>query len=206
MYNEIKNGVCGLEFLLIGESKLKVVLNEEEAKKYGLDKGGADCRTTEVRRSFWRVLDIARDEVGFDPAGDKVLIQMYPSSQGGCELFVTKLGILPPASARLVARSDRIALLSKKQSFYAFESLDDLVSCARAIRSVCSDGSVTSDVYYAYGRYFLAIDEYARGGEAIEFPCILEFGRMLSSDFGAYISEHANSVAHISAIEIFSRL
>lgn len=195
-----------MEFLLIGESKLKVVLNNEEAKKYCLNSGGADCSGGEVRRAFWRVLDLAKEEVGFDPAGDKVLIQMYPLTNGGCELFVTKLGILPTSSARLISRSDRVALLSKKQSYYVFDSVDEIIDCARAIKSLCRDFSPKSDIYYADSKYYLAIEEFGKGGEPIEFPTILEFGRALIPSSVAYITEHAKRLTDGDGIEKFAEL
>ncbi len=195
-----------MEFLLIGESKLKVVLNESEAKKYCLEASASDCSGGEVRRAFWRVLDIAKTEVGFDPAGDKVLVQMYPLSNGGCELFVTKLGILPQSSARLISRSDRVALLSKKQSFYIFDLVDEITACARAVKSLCHGFSPVSDVFSADNKYYLAIEEYAKGGEPIEFGAILEFGRPLSHSSAAYIFEHAKKLTDGDGIDRFSRL
>lgn len=194
-----------MEFLLIGESKLKIVVNEEEMKIYKLDScqegGGAT-----VRRAFWRILDIAKAEVGFDPAGDKVLIQFYPIKSGGCEIFVTKLGILPEQSARLVARSSKISLLSRNMRFYVFSSLSDLVLAARAVKGRATDLSVNSDVYYDGNSYYLAVEECEKGGEPVEFPCILEFGEGLTADFGMYISEHADRLTSGDAIDKFSRL
>ena len=99
-----------MEFLLIGESKIKIVLTRSEADEMNLV--GGDISDADNRRVFWRLIGMAKERVGFDPAGDKLLIQLYPMKEG-VELFVTKLGILPDASARLVARSDKISLLSE---------------------------------------------------------------------------------------------
>ena len=67
-----------MEFLLVGESKLKIVASEEEMIEYKLEDYSSNVSGAILRRSFLRVLDIAKSEVGFDPAGDKVLIQFYP--------------------------------------------------------------------------------------------------------------------------------
>ncbi len=194
-----------MEFLLVGESKLKIVVNDEEMKLYKLDSyssgGGAV-----LRRSFWSLLDKAKDEVGFDPAGDKVLIQFYPIKSGGCEIFVTKLGILPESSARLVSKSNKISMLSKKKSYYLFNSVEDLISAAHAIKNLIDDLSVLSDIYVSDDKYYLSIEEYGKGGEPIEFPCILEFGEGLAADLGAYISEHAVCLAKGDGVDRFSAL
>ena len=194
-----------MEFLLIGESKLKIVLGEEEMKKYGLS-SSADSGGQSVRRAFWRVLDIAKSEVGFDPAGDKVLIQYYPIKSGGCEIFVTKLGILPEASARLVSRSNKIEVLSRNKSYYAFDSILELRAFCKAIKTASPDSFPKSDVYCENEKYFLSIEEYGKGGETVEFPCVLEFARGLTADFGVYISEHADRLSDGDGIEKFSLL
>ena len=195
-----------MEFLLIGESKIKIVLNEEETEKYGLDKSAPDVSGAGARRSFWRILDMAKSEVGFDPAGDKVLIQLYPIKGGGCEIFVTKLGILPEASARMVSKSSRVAMLSKKKSLYAFTELDDLIRAAKAVRAVSGEVLPESDVFSADDRYYLSIEEYGKGGEPTEFPCILEFGSVLAADILTYVLEHAVCITDGDGIEKFSVL
>ena len=193
-----------MEFLLVGESKLKIIMSGEEMVRYKLDT--SDSGTAAQRRSFWRVLEMAKAEVGFDPAGDKVLIQFYPTRPDGCEVFVTKLGILSGSSARLVSRSDKVAMLSKKQSLYFFDSLEDLISAAVAVKSR-ADTIPSADVYVGeVGKYFLSLDEYTKGGEPVEFPCILEFGKELAADFSVFVKEHYTRLADGNGIEIFSSL
>ena len=186
--------------------KLKIVVSEEEMALHNLENPTEDKAGIKLRRSIWRVLDMAKAEVGFDPAGDKVLIQFYPIKSGGCEIFVTKLGILPESSARLVSKSNKISMLSKNKSFYLFSDIEDLLSAVRAIKRLTADTPTVSDVYSSMDKYYLAIEEYAKGGEPMEFPCILEFATALTADFGAYISEHATRLTNGDAIEIFSAL
>ena len=194
-----------MEFLLIGESKLKIVLGEEEMEKYGLSSSADSCGQS-VRRAFWRVLDIAKSEVGFDPAGDKVIIQYYPIKSGGCEIFVTKLGILPEASARLVLRSNKIEVLSRNKSYYAFDSILELRAFCKAIKTASPDSFPKSDVYCENEKYFLSIEEYGKGGEPVEFPCILEFGTGVTADLSIYISEHADRLTFGDGVEQFAGL
>lgn len=195
-----------MEFLLIGESKIKIVLSSEEAKKQGLDTSSTDVSGPLARRVLWRILDMAKTEVGFDPKGDKVLIQLYPLANGGCELFVTKLGILSESSARLVSKSDRIAMLSKSRSLYRFDDLSDIISASRAVKSIIGDLSPKSDVYLDGDKYYLSIEEYGKGGEPVEFPCILEFGMGLTAELSSYIYEHADRLTDGDGIDRFSSL
>lgn len=195
-----------MEFLLIGESKIKIVLSSEEAKNQGLDTTSADVSGPVARRVFWRILDMAKSEVGFDPKGDKVLIQLYPLASGGCELFVTKLGILSESSARLVSKSDRIAMLSKSRSLYSFDDLDHIIGASRAVKSITGELSPKSDVYVDGDKYYLSIEEYGKGGEPVEFPCILEFGMGLTAELSSYIYEHADRLTDGDGIDRFSSL
>ena len=195
-----------MEFLLVGESKIKIVLNEAERQSYNLNAASPDISGPGARRSFWSILDMAKREVGFDPSGDKVLIQLYPIQGGGCEIFVTKLGILPDASARVVARSNKVALLSKKKSLYLFSDIEDLINATRAIKNLSSNSPPVSDVFVANEKYYLSIEEYGKGGEPIEFPCVLEFGTELTADLFSYISEHARLLTDGDGVERFSLL
>ena len=149
---------------------------------------------------------MAKVEVGFDPSGDKVLIQLYPIKNGGCEIFVTKLGILPDTSARLVSKSNKVAMLSKKKSLYLFDDLEDIIRAAKAVIAISCDAIPDGDVYFMDDKYYLSIEEYGKGGEPIEFPCILEFGVGLTADILTCVSEHALRLTNGDGIEKFSLL
>ena len=196
--------VIKVEFLPIGDSKLKIIMTASEMAKHKLGAGVSLDQTS--RRSFWRVLDKAKTATGFDPSGDKVLIQLYPLKEGGCEVFVTKLGLLPDASARAVADSDRVTLLSRRQSCYAFDSLDSLIGVSRAIAARSSEELPEGDIYASSGKYFLILDEYAKGGETSEYPFITEFGKGLTADMAMFISEHSVKLLDGEGIAILSKL
>ncbi len=195
-----------MEFLLVGDSKLKILLDDAEMKKYKLDSVYADACDSSFRRSFWKILEKAKEAVGFDPGGDKVLIQFYPMQSGGCEVFVTKLGLLSDASARMVSRSDKITMLSRKTGLYSFALLDDAVSVCRMISEKSRGELPMSDAYYCNGRFYLAIDEYGRGGETMEFPFIVEYGSAVPKELAPCVFEHAELLAKENAVKRLSEL
>lgn len=184
---------------------MKIVLTSEEAKGYRLDLSDPAKDTQRSRRALWSVLDDARKSVSFDPSGDKVLVQLYPMKSGGCEIFVTKLGILSEASARLVSDSDRVTLLSKGYGFYAFSTSEDLYRAVLTIKNHPSGIIPKGDLYFLDNvGYVLKIEEYGRGREGIEFMSILEFGKRLPSELSSYITEHGTLLASSNAIETIS--
>lgn len=195
-----------MNFLLIGDSKLKILLDESEMLKYRLNSVNAESCDSGFRRNFFKILEQAKEAVGFDVGGDKVLIQFYPLQDGGCEVFVTKLGLLSDASAKMVSRSEKITMLSKRVGLYSFESLDDVIAVCKTISDRSKKEPPRSDLYSAGGRFFLTIDEYGKGGETMEFPFIIEYGTALPRELVPYISEHAELVIKENAVKGSSEL
>ena len=78
---------------------------------------------------------------------------------GGCEIFVTKLGILSPSSARMIEKSDKVAMLSKETRMYCFEKLDDLLGAVRAVGLRVGNTKIESDVYILDDTFYLSLDE-----------------------------------------------
>lgn len=191
---EIRRWVL-VEFLLIGDSKLKIIMSEEEVKDFGLE---GEYSSPACRRAFWRVLALAEGEVGFRTEGDKLLIQFYPLKAGGCEVFVTKLGLLSKDSARMVTDSERVTTLAHKRAYYAFDSLD----AVRAFAISLKPPYPKADLYAADGSVcYLAVEEYTKGGETVEFPPILEFSRQLTADLEYFVTEHLSLTYEGDAIE-----
>jgi negative regulator of genetic competence, sporulation and motility len=82
-----------MELIVISESKLKIMLSGADMVKYELTGEGLDCANLHTREAFRHIFADARDAVGFDTQGERLLVQFYTSKNGGgCEIFVTKLG------------------------------------------------------------------------------------------------------------------
>lgn len=191
-----------LEYLVINESKLKIIMTPKDTARYGFSASQADYDSPDTRRIFWRILDDAAKEVGFEPKGDKVLIQFYPSRDGGCEIFVTKLGALSSSAARLVTKSENVTMLSRARTLYLFESLELLFRALRAISSVKNDDFeiYVSDTDIA----FLSLEE--RGGDdANEYPCLLEFGERCPEEMLYYVREHFKPLSLEPAFNVDDR-
>ena len=184
-----------MEFLLISDSKLKIVISEDEVRDFGLV---GEYSSPSCRRAFWRVLSLAEGEVGFKSGGDKLLIQFYPLKGGGCEVFVTKLGILSKESARMVSDSDRVTTIAHRRAYYAFDTID----AARSFAASLYPPYPAADLYTTDGAVcYLALEEYTKGGETVEFPPILEFSRQLTADLEYFITEHLTLACEGNAIE-----
>lgn len=78
-----------MELILINDSKLKIMLDEQDMREYNIGNEG-DCSQFETRKAIRDILDRARNEIGFNTEGAEIFVQLYSSPKGGCELFVTK--------------------------------------------------------------------------------------------------------------------
>lgn len=178
-----------MEFLRISDSKLKISLQAEDLQRYHMQAEGLNYESAEARRVFWQLLDEAKQHCGFDTGGDKVLIQYYPLQSGGCELFVTKLGLVSESTRRSLCRSDRVTVLSARRGYYRFLTADALLDALAALRPLGETGwiRVGDD-----GLYYLEVEgSGGRGGRPDRHLLLGEYGCALPSSAGAYLDEHA---------------
>ena len=189
-----------MEVLKISDSKLKLMLTRGDMKQYGLDSDNPDYNDAEVRRSFFRILDTVKETHGFDAGGDKLLLQYYPSKGGGCELFVTKLGILPLEAERAISRSGRVTLLRARRAIYKFDGALELMS---AVKLIAGFSVKSSDLYLADdGSYYLDLVErgVGQGSGISEYARVLEFAKSLPPTLFPYITEHCERLTDGDAI------
>ena len=124
-----------MEFLLVCKTKLKIVLDKEEAAHYRLSDFPTEG-AVELRKRLSEILKKAEERVGFSTEGKRLLVSYYPTRLAGAELFVTVVGV-PESRPR----------------YYIFPSLDELSrACAAA------DGRVDGSLYLlSGGEYCLAV-------------------------------------------------
>ncbi len=185
-----------MELILISESKLKIMLTEEDMHLYGITCDVPDSSSVTSRKAFWNMLDEAKVQTGFDPAGCKLFVQMYPSKSGGCELFVTRLGTKNTFTKEKKARTEPLieSVLSPpgshnpfysdaEQCIYAFDTLGELLLGCRRIASAEEPPQARAYLDEEKHRFYLVL--------AADAPILAEYNgtRCRPRDF-AYIEEH----------------
>ncbi len=193
-----------LEFLTVGNTKIKITLTAQEASARGINTEKTNYDDPEVRRNFRKILEEAKEKAGFDTGKEKVLIQAYPSRDGGIELFVTKLGVISKSAESMIAKSENVALLSKCRTYYIFENLENLLG---AVRSISPEFAEDSSVYRLDdGTYCLVFCERTPKYVLSELSVLSEFGRKSNELPTAFLKEHACLLRKGDAIEVFSEL
>ena len=78
-----------MELIPINNFKLKIMLDESDMKELNIC-DVADCADNDTRHAIRNILELAKNQIGFNTEGSEIFVQLYTSRSGGCELFVTK--------------------------------------------------------------------------------------------------------------------
>lgn len=193
-----------MEFLTVGNSKIKIMLTRDEARKRGIKADGADYADPQTRRSLKMIMDEARIRADFDVGKEKLLIQLYPSGDDGVELLVTKLGLISKENASMISRSENVAVLSEERVYCVFEKFEDLIAPLRGLE----DGLTDDSILYRLdgGEYLLSYCEREGVGGVSVALRLCEFGYKINDLSAAALTEHAVVLRRGDAVEFLSRM
>ena len=204
-----------MEWIRISTNKLKIMLSAEDARRYSLNCENADYADLMTREAFREILTDVRQETGFDATEDKVYIQMYPSKEGGCELFVTKLGLLlteddheaPSRTKDQVGDAPKAKkqpqTVRKRSTSFLFSSLDHLLAlCRRLSVSYTGESEIWLDENGAW--WLILTEEGDPKAKHDSAYCIQEYGQLISTEKArAFLPEHGRPICISGAMQIF---
>ena len=188
-----------MEWIRISQNKLKLMLTAEDVRRYALTTEAEQYETMPDKSIFRAILTDVRGMCGFDATEDKVYIQMYPSKEGGCELFVTRMGLLTVQDARTFLPVRHRA----EPAAFLFERIDDLLSVCRIlhVRRYRGKSAAWRD---EQGRLWLFL---ADGAERVPFDFIGEYARRLpAADILPFLPEHGVAICREKAVETLSAI
>lgn len=201
-----------MELILINENKLKITLSEGDMKEYALDCSTIDYDNTETRKAFWNILDDVKHKTGFDAARQKIFIQLYPSKEGGCEMYVTKLGCSDRNEREGTPDGElhRLHPLHRRRAAYSFNNIERLISVCRRLSEIgFSDKSSAWRSLNDSGKYFLILEEPEENAYLPLSECsfICEYGKSENlKNTLLFIHEHADCICGESAVETLAGL
>ncbi len=200
-----------MELLLITQKKLKIVLTRADMAEYAITCDMLDYDNTETRRAFWAILDDVKHKIGFDAAEDRIYIQVYPSRDGGCEMYVTKICKKSEEGSVLFSKK-KLSFFEK--TIYKFTSLENMLSASASLAKggFSSKTSPSAAFFDESGNYYLKIEQ----NDEITSPekrksisgadLLWEFGERLDSTAEVWLAEHAKCILSDNAVEIYSSL
>ena len=202
-----------MEWIRISKNKLKIMLNAEDARRYALDCETADYADVMTREAFREILTDVRAETGFDAAEDKIYIQMYPSKEGGCELFVTKMGLMiaePHCTPKQVAtpceKVKKSPVMRRRQCAFTFSELADLLAlCKRLSPTFHGESEVWQDEYAAW--WLLLTDRGDPLTLREDFHFALEYGTgAKAAETRIMLGEHGKLICKGNAVAVLGQL
>ena len=203
-----------MEFILISDSKLKVMLTKSDLDEFDICAEDLDYSNTETKRMFWDIIGRAKKSVGFNCDGMQVLVQLYTSRDGGCEMFVSKLGAscraqedgeLPEMRYKPLYKQERATY---RTGAFGFDSLEWLISVCKRLCSIGYSGE--SSAYLGDDRrFYLFLNGLDAAGylRVDEYSFISEYGSSENTEATiGYLYEHGKLLREKDAVEILAAL
>lgn len=191
-----------MQYIKINESKLKIMLERKDLDDWDISIDELDYANPAARGVFEGLLAAAKTELGFDTSGHRVLLQLFPSKDGSCELFVTRLEEL--CQRHLPEEQDKKTTL---ELAYSFKHLSHLCAVCRRLYTCGFYGE--SSVYFdSDGRWFLLLRSQSEENGVLSaltrFSFISEYGeREEAQSLSLYLCEYATLVCEGNALSIF---
>ena len=208
-----KRGIHTVEFILINSDSLKIIMSKRDLEEFDITADSLDYSDVDTKRMLWDILGRDKRSVGFSCDRERVIVRLYTSRDGGCEMFISKLGTdeeccgscLRSKSAGVQESGSE---LQKRQGAYSFEALERLLTVCRMLSE--SGYSGESAAYYdADGIYYLFLDGLDATGyfKYDEFSFIDEYGdcRNVEATY-SFLCEHGSTICANNAVEMLSGL
>ena len=194
-----------MELILISGSKLKVILDADEARKYKIT--DVESGTLKGDRAYLsEILDDICRLSGFDTRGDNLSIEIFESKSGGCEMFITKQSEKKTYTQKDIKKLCRECLSDNVTLSYIFKTMSDLISVCKLLGNKTLPAksrafNVGSKNFYLILTFFSFFTPELY--ESLEF--ISEFGDRISSEgLEDYLDEYGKEICNSEAIETLS--
>lgn len=191
-----------MEILRIGKHAIKISLNTDEAQEYKiLDSEILD--SDEIKEAFSRLLLKAKEAVDFSYAGRKIFTEIFPSKDGGCEIYVSCISV-EAENAVYKNKSNQPDVKKPKLSIFDFDSIDNLLLACYRLKEI--DYKSRSSIYYDIEkkRYFMILEDvYIKD---LKYAFLLEYAKYLKGSIASYIKEHYKCIIKREGVKILSAL
>lgn len=198
-----------MDLILISSNKLKVTLSEDEVLKYNIPTFDGIASISDNKSIHTLLYDIQKMS-GFDTASENLLIEIFESYDGGCEMFITKAA---QENKKSYSKGEIRELC--KRCMYKSSSIGYIFTCSESLISACralynAKFNTYSSAYLdSTGRYFLLLksaDPFCAMDSKM-LSVADEFGDMTDKNYlEEYLSEHAALICPDNAIPTFANM
>lgn len=204
-----------MELIVINENKLKIIMSAQEMKDFCIDENEFHLSMMDTKQILSRILKASSTKTGFEEISkdDKLLLQLYSDTYGGCELFVTRITLeceedifMPQGDERfLLPKSTKKPAEHKKTQFtYSFEKLDFVISVCKELKRRNFSGESSLQKLDS-GKYLLFIASDGMQNTILSF--LAEFGELENTETcHLHTLERGMTLISSSAVEKLSAL
>lgn len=148
----------------LDENKIKVTVDTSDQEEYGVTYESMTYSDLNTRKLCECIMERAKDEVGFNINGAKLLVEARKGMDGSVTLFLSKLLSSDDGKEELYGQT------------VVFKTFDDLCDCNKVLNDYCEKMTVT-DSYVFLGKYYLYFEILCRKKQASELlRSVLEYG------------------------------
>lgn len=204
-----------MELIIINENKLKIIMTVQDMKDYGLDEDEFYCSVNDTRKIIERIIHTSKAKTGFENMSkkEKLLLQLYPEKDGGCELFVTRIGLDYGEDTVMDNEGNKGYIIPRKNTentytknlAYSFNNLKSIITACKELKSMSFVGKST--LYKGNDKkYYLFIDEESKKNSSLS-DLLSEFGEPeYAPEISVIMLEYGIPVIQSNAIERLSEL
>lgn len=161
-----------MQIEVIGGNTVKIILNEIDMCDYDICFERLSCKDPETKRLLVELLALVRAQKNIDLCTEKLYIEAFPRSDGGCMLYISPLTEGSPAHTVKPKSSAFLGLICE------CDNLDTLTALAlqlenRHRRLIHGSKLLTKD-----GRYRLILYTFSRIDDRL-LSTVREFGRII---------------------------
>lgn len=200
-----------MDLIRISDSKLKIMLTSTDMTHYNLHTDSISIADQHVRRVLQQLLIDAKAQTGFDGDVSHLYVQMFPSADGGCELFISKPDTKTEARLPVLQQKGRIIAPERHGhdvTVYSFSCLAHLILVCKRLSAIGFSGNsnVYADSKHTY--YLVLCDLPTHSLYSLDEYCFLgEYGcRENARTLHAYLAEYCTLICQGNAVAVLMQL
>lgn len=132
---------------------VRITLGQSDMYSYNISYNEIAGHSRQTRLALSRLIASIREREGLRLEGDRLLVEVFPSGEGGCLLYLSCLGHADNSADKKPGGKNRYILAES-------DSLNDIIALCHVLKINC--GSVRSCLYHLDGCYRLVIPAFSK--------------------------------------------
>ncbi len=147
LYGKVFFEVTDMQIDMLAGNTVKITLGLSDMYSYNIRYEDIAGRSDDTKLALSRLIAAIKESENLDLSGERLLVEAFPKSDGGCMLYLSCLGGAKIRKQKSLSKTECILAQS--------ECLNDIISLCHQLYKKYS--SLNSSLYTLYGRYRLII-------------------------------------------------